>query len=447
MVTSADLSLALKDAAERLGPASAETIRLAVLCSVSHCSDGNLEAAVALSQRQLEVATLPGAPCPESVVPLMTELARVYSICGRHREALALLRRERCLFPDGEGGPAQVHRACQIAEAHSKLLEHGDAVEEAQAAVAYAEANLDDTDDATISALFVLSEALHNSGQPLEVLPLLARAHLSVQRARKPHPRADEIVLAMQREVKYAEQNRHVVRGTKSRVGSLSLRTLGDNGKPNNEPGGGTVGTADEQPPLSLASGPLPDGWLVNYTPSGKCFFANIRLRTTTWVDPRLRSDDDTLPAGWEEAYDGSGEIYYINHNQRTTQREHPLAVLCGKSPSGESQEGDLDTRPPSPAGSQASTRSWGSISSLMSSVSDLTRTISGASLSSLMGARDMLSGAVMSPRPTLDTSPCRRRRPSEPSKLAMLWGRQDETMEDAGGEDGLRNAERVVEL
>ncbi|ORZ38280.1 hypothetical protein BCR44DRAFT_34085 [Catenaria anguillulae PL171] len=56
--------------------------------------------------------------------------------------------------------------------------------------------------------------------------------------------------------------------------------------------------------------GDFPDGWEAALSPSGKVYFVNHNLKTTTWIDPRtknlryptvLECQPGDLPYGWEE--------------------------------------------------------------------------------------------------------------------------------------------------
>ncbi|VDM21573.1 unnamed protein product [Hydatigera taeniaeformis] len=87
---------------------------------------------------------------------------------------------------------------------------------------------------------------------------------------------------------------------------------------------------------------PLPRGWQMAVTASGRRFFINHNDQTTTWKDPRKRSGDTSstkpeslmttsvmakaaqrhdmpvlgpLPPGWEERVHSNGRIFYINHS------------------------------------------------------------------------------------------------------------------------------------
>ncbi|KAK4467909.1 hypothetical protein MN116_008518, partial [Schistosoma mekongi] len=96
---------------------------------------------------------------------------------------------------------------------------------------------------------------------------------------------------------------------------------------------------------------PLPQGWELARTASGRKFFINHNEHTTTWDDPRIiRSNTDIingslltheahrhvmkdlgpLPPGWEERVHSNGRIFYINHNARTTQWEDPRLERLG---------------------------------------------------------------------------------------------------------------------
>ncbi|CAH8655523.1 unnamed protein product [Schistosoma rodhaini] len=104
---------------------------------------------------------------------------------------------------------------------------------------------------------------------------------------------------------------------------------------------------------LDIAPGeePLPQGWELARTASGRKFFINHNEHTTTWDDPRvIRSNNQIingslltheaqrhvmkdlgpLPPGWEERVHSNGRIFYINHNARTTQWEDPRLERLG---------------------------------------------------------------------------------------------------------------------
>ncbi|CAH8554166.1 unnamed protein product [Schistosoma turkestanicum] len=104
---------------------------------------------------------------------------------------------------------------------------------------------------------------------------------------------------------------------------------------------------------LDLAPGeePLPQGWELARTASGRKFFINHNEHTTTWDDPRIirtnnqiingslltheaqrhvMKDLGPLPPGWEERVHSNGRIFYINHNARTTQWEDPRLERLG---------------------------------------------------------------------------------------------------------------------
>eukprot|EP00049_Salpingoeca_infusionum_P026552 m.26335 g.26335 ORF g.26335 m.26335 type:complete len:265 (-) comp8816_c2_seq1:313-1107(-) len=82
------------------------------------------------------------------------------------------------------------------------------------------------------------------------------------------------------------------------------------------------------------AQHPLPNGWEVVYTPTGKPCFVNHTLRTTSWTDPRTKTvADDELPFGWEQAFDSTGREYFIDHIHKRTQREHPELTPVKRPP------------------------------------------------------------------------------------------------------------------
>ncbi|KAJ8482507.1 hypothetical protein ONZ45_g14927 [Pleurotus djamor] len=88
---------------------------------------------------------------------------------------------------------------------------------------------------------------------------------------------------------------------------------------------------------------PLPEGWEERSTPEGRPYFVDHRTRTTTWVDPRrqqlaqIAQGSTTvaasqvpnpqlgpLPSGWEMRLTSTGRIYFVDHNTRTTAWDDP---------------------------------------------------------------------------------------------------------------------------
>ena len=84
---------------------------------------------------------------------------------------------------------------------------------------------------------------------------------------------------------------------------------------------------------------PLPQGWEERQTPDGRPYFVDHNNRTTTWLDPRLANAPPSvfsstatqtalnlgpLPSGWEMRMTSSGRIYFVDHNTRTTSWDDP---------------------------------------------------------------------------------------------------------------------------
>ncbi|KAJ7600618.1 hypothetical protein C8J56DRAFT_1010453 [Mycena floridula] len=82
---------------------------------------------------------------------------------------------------------------------------------------------------------------------------------------------------------------------------------------------------------------PLPLGWEERRTPEGRPYFVDHHTRTTTWVDPRRGAAPATpatvatanaqlgpLPSGWEMRLTSTGRVYFVDHNTRTTSWEDP---------------------------------------------------------------------------------------------------------------------------
>lgn len=88
----------------------------------------------------------------------------------------------------------------------------------------------------------------------------------------------------------------------------------------------------------TAGSGPLPPGWEMRTTPEGRPYFVDHNTRTTTWVDPRRQQYISTigpgsnlqvqvqpvsqlgpLPSGWEMRLTSTGRVYFVDHNTKTT--------------------------------------------------------------------------------------------------------------------------------
>ena len=96
-------------------------------------------------------------------------------------------------------------------------------------------------------------------------------------------------------------------------------------------------------PQLSGSSGvyadvPLPEGWEERRTPEGRPYFVDHRTRSTTWNDPRssqvtlaaasasatANATHGPLPSGWEMRLTSTGRVYFVDHNTRTTTWDDP---------------------------------------------------------------------------------------------------------------------------
>jgi E3 ubiquitin-protein ligase NEDD4 len=83
---------------------------------------------------------------------------------------------------------------------------------------------------------------------------------------------------------------------------------------------------------------PLPLGWEERRTPQGRPYFVDHHTRTTTWTDPRrnMQHTPSTvtgpatnpnlgpLPSGWEMRLTSTGRVYFVDHNTRTTSWDDP---------------------------------------------------------------------------------------------------------------------------
>ena len=83
---------------------------------------------------------------------------------------------------------------------------------------------------------------------------------------------------------------------------------------------------------------PLPLGWEERRTPQGRPYFVDHHTRTTTWTDPRRTTQPPPsavtgpvtnanlgpLPSGWEMRLTSTGRVYFVDHNTRTTSWDDP---------------------------------------------------------------------------------------------------------------------------
>ncbi|KAI9276603.1 hypothetical protein BY458DRAFT_505502 [Sporodiniella umbellata] len=93
----------------------------------------------------------------------------------------------------------------------------------------------------------------------------------------------------------------------------------------------------------TAGSGPLPSGWEMRTTAEGRPYFVDHNTRTTTWVDPRRQQYINTigpgsnlqvqvqpvsqlgpLPSGWEMRLTSTGRVYFVDHNTKTTTWDDP---------------------------------------------------------------------------------------------------------------------------
>jgi len=125
--------------------------------------------------------------------------------------------------------------------------------------------------------------------------------------------------------------------------------------------GGGEI-TPHEAATLSSAASnaPLPPGWEMKTTPTGRPYFIDHNTRDTTFQDPHTPSapielpgnisvtlEGDPLPAGWEARrtpdVDGSeGRVYFVNHNKRETSWHDPRSGILEKWEEDAKEKGEL---------------------------------------------------------------------------------------------------------
>ncbi|KAI8338086.1 E3 ubiquitin-protein ligase RSP5 [Chlamydoabsidia padenii] len=93
----------------------------------------------------------------------------------------------------------------------------------------------------------------------------------------------------------------------------------------------------------TAGTGPLPAGWEMRTTSEDRPYFVDHNTRTTTWVDPRRQQRISTigpgsnaqvqlqpvsslgpLPSGWEMRLTSTGRVYFVDHNTKTTTWDDP---------------------------------------------------------------------------------------------------------------------------
>ncbi|EDR13792.1 uncharacterized protein LACBIDRAFT_309180 [Laccaria bicolor S238N-H82] len=103
-------------------------------------------------------------------------------------------------------------------------------------------------------------------------------------------------------------------------------------------PTAASVAATPTSPPGSYADVPLPLGWEERRTPQGRPYFVDHHTRTTTWTDPRVTNQQAAvavprpaanhnlgpLPSGWEMRLTSTGRVYFVDHNTRTTSWDDP---------------------------------------------------------------------------------------------------------------------------
>ncbi|KAK4510312.1 uncharacterized protein ATC70_004742 [Mucor velutinosus] len=134
-----------------------------------------------------------------------------------------------------------------------------------------------------------------------------------------------------------AETNRQ----SQSHVAAATAASAAATTPPANSNPGGVVGVQNNM--TTAGSGPLPPGWEMRTNPEGRPYFVDHNTRTTTWVDPRRQQYINTigpgsnlqvqvqpvsqlgpLPSGWEMRLTSTGRVYFVDHNTKTTTWDDP---------------------------------------------------------------------------------------------------------------------------
>lgn len=99
-----------------------------------------------------------------------------------------------------------------------------------------------------------------------------------------------------------------------------------------------STATSSTTQPGAYADVPLPLGWEERRTAEGRPYFVDHHTRTTTWADPRRATQQPPvavarpagnanlgpLPSGWEMRLTSTGRVYFVDHNTRTTSWDDP---------------------------------------------------------------------------------------------------------------------------
>ncbi|KAJ2787768.1 NEDD4 E3 ubiquitin-protein ligase [Coemansia interrupta] len=151
------------------------------------------------------------------------------------------------------------------------------------------------------------------------------------------------------------ERQRHMNRtlpdnaGTPTVTGRPTPSATPAAGGPSNGTGAGVAAGSNANSNSNSGSGsslgPLPSGWEQRFTTEGRPYFVNHIARTTTWDDPRIRSNQapstnraaaaanmagqtasrlGPLPSGWEMRLTSQGRVYFVDHNTKTTTWDDP---------------------------------------------------------------------------------------------------------------------------
>eukprot|EP00050_Salpingoeca_kvevrii_P023023 m.136735 g.136735 ORF g.136735 m.136735 type:complete len:457 (-) comp9905_c0_seq6:1152-2522(-) len=304
-----------------------------------------------------------------NLAPLLHMMAELELSQGAYARAVTLLEREAAVRSVAASTPT--HRRGRATAAHVRALyklacakrlagaSHSDCRHAALAAMRLAETTLEAPHPELVSCAYHSGELLVRLGFVDEGLSILRRGLRALQLLPDGHPKASQIVEATQRALRQ-----------QAKLGGTRAISTSHKPQPHSQLSEGKIDSDDEDDFSSGETRPLPPGWRRCVSgEASRVYYVNDNTKETTWLHPAGADvSQGDLPPGWEQAIDSDGSVYYIDHNTRRTQLDHPQR----RTHRGRTRNSDT------------SISSWGSISSLLSSVSStVTQSLSSLSFSS----------------------------------------------------------------